>query len=412
MNNPAERVLRHSSLYILFRMKVACLLLTAMCATGQTSSGNSATSLPAPKFLYSTDFNGGKVNGYLVNSSTGSLKATGQAPVAAHTGPTRVASDKGGFRLYVINQSSKDLSAYFINRTSGFLSSVPGSPFRIGQTPTGVVVHPSGHYVYISAQSNWVYAFSVQSDGSLKAVPGSPFNSVSKPQALAVDGQGKYLYVSSYPATSTAGTSKVAAYSINSIDGALTPVPGSPYVEPNSPFCANGAWDVAVHPSGNFLILPNMCEGLVVYRINRSTGTLALISGSPFPVPYPPSPVVQSVAMDPLGKYLWISAQFCQSGCSQSTDTWRFNTTSGVPTYLESGESGCGLLTRADPSGKFLYVIGDTTANSNCASSGLVSGIWGMSVNRTNGAVKNISGSPWKSPNSDWFLTSGLVITP
>jgi len=115
--------------------------------------------------------------------------------------------------------------------------------------------------------------------------------------------------------------------------------------------------------------------------------------------------------MDPLGQYLWISDQFCQSGCTQSTDTWKFNATTAVPTYLESGESGRGLLTRTDPSGKFVYVIGDT-AGSGCTGTGLTPGIWGMSVNRTNGAVTNMSGSPWASPNSDFFTTDGLAITP
>lgn len=390
-----------------FRAAVLCAIFSALIAVAQTS-----ISLPAAKFLYSIDHSGGKVHGYLVNSSTGSIKPTGQNPPWAHWGPTRVASDKGGYRLYVVNRGSKDINAYFINRTNGYLSSVPGSPFSMGQAPTDVVVHPSGRYVYATAGTNSVYAFAVQSNGSLKAVPGSPFSTSTNPESLATDPQGKYLYVSNYPATSTPSTSKVDAFSISSTDGALTPVPGSPYVEPNSSSCANGAWDMAVHPSGNFLILPNMCEGIVVYRIGRTTGTLTLIKGSPFAVPYAPLQVVQSVTMDPLGQYLWISSQYCQSGCSQSTDTWKFNVTTGVPTYLESGLNGCGLLTRADPSGKFVYVIGDTTPNSNCASTGLVPGIWGLAVNRSNGSLKNVPGSPFTSPNSDWFLTDGLVITP
>jgi len=296
------------------------------------------------------------------------------------------------------------------------LHSVPGSPFAIGETPTGVTVTPSGDYVYVttlksaSSPESFVYAFSRQSNGSLRPVPGSPFSTVNWAQTLAIDPQGKYLYVSSSPETPFASTSQVDAFSINSTNGALTPVPGSPYTEPNSSNCANGAWDIAIHPSGNFLILPNMCEGVVVYRIARSNGSLTLIKGSPFPVPYPPGPVVQSIAMDPLGTYLWISSQFCNSGCGQLTDTWKFNATTGVPTYLESGESACGLLTRPDPSGKFLYVIGDKQG-SGCAGTGLTPGIWGMSINRPNGAVKNLPGSPWASPNSDFQNTDGLVIT-
>ena len=285
-----------------------------------------------------------------------------------------------------------------------------GRRFTFGQNPTDVAVHPSGHYVYVTANSNWVYAFQVQSNGSLTMVPGSPFSTVSKPEALAIDPQGKYLYVSSYPASSTPATSEVDAYTISSTDGALTPVPGSPYVEPNSPYCSNGAWDMAIHPSGNFLILPNMCEGIVIYQIGRSTGTLTLVKGSPFPNPFPTG-VIQSVAMDPMGQYLWISDMFCQSGCSVETDIWKFNATTGVPTFTGTGISACGLLERADPSGKFLYAIGDTTPNSNC-NSGQTPGIWGMSVNRSNGGLTNLSGSPWASPNSDFFTTDGLAITP
>ncbi len=395
----------------IFRVAIACAILSAFMAVAQTST-------PPPKYLYSSDFNGNKVYEYVVNASTGAIKPTIQKSASTHTGPTRVASDKGGYRLYVINNNSKDLSAYFINRSNGDLSPVPGSPVAIGHTPTDVFVHPSGKYVYVTTfistttPTSFVYAFAVQSNGSLKPVPGSPFSTVNWARALTIDPQGKYLYVSNYPESSTPAKSEVDAYSINTTDGALTPVPGSPYVEPNSAYCANGAWDVVIHPSGNFLILPNMCEGIVVYRISRTTGTLTLVKGSPFPVPYPPGPVVQqSVAMDPLGQYLWISAQYCYSGCSQTTDTWKFNATTGVPTYLESGESACGLITRADPSGKFVYVIGDTQG-SGCAGTGLTPGIWGMSVNRSNGSVKNITGSPWASPNSDGYLYDGLAVTP
>ncbi len=183
---------------------MACTLFAASMAVAQT--------LPAPKFLYSTDYTGGKVHGYLVNATTGALKPTGQNPPWAHWGPNRIASDKGGYRLYVINWGSKDFNAYFINRTNGYLSGVPGSPFHIGQNPTDVAVHPSGHYVYVTAQSNWVYAFHVQSNGSLAAIPGSPFSTVSTPQALAIDPQGKYLYVTSYPASSTPAKSEVDAF--------------------------------------------------------------------------------------------------------------------------------------------------------------------------------------------------------
>jgi hypothetical protein len=114
--------------------------------------------------------------------------------------------------------------------------------------------------------------------------------------------------------------------------------------------------------------------------------------------------------MDPLGQYLWIGTEYRNSGCGQTTDTWKFNADTGVPTFLETGQGGCGLLTRADTSGKFVYLIGNTSQA--CGSSGTTPGIWGLSLNRANGALTNLPGSPWASPNSDWFLSDGLVITP
>src|SRR5438309_1993716 len=125
-----------------WRSAVIGALFSACMASGQTSTSTSST-LPPPKFLYSSDFGGNKVFGYNVNPTTGAISATSQHSAATHTGPTRVAADKGGYRLYVINQTSKDLSAYFIYRNDGSLHRVPGSPFAIGNTPYDVVVAPS-----------------------------------------------------------------------------------------------------------------------------------------------------------------------------------------------------------------------------------------------------------------------------
>ncbi len=386
--------------------------------TSSGSGSGSGSGQASAKFLYSSNFSGNQVLGYLVNASTGALTPTTQGSAPTHTGPTRVAADSTGSHLYVINQTSQDLSAYSISRSDGSLAAVPGSPFALGQTPTNVAVAPAGNFVYVSTltsvstPTSFVYAFAVQSNGSLTAVPGSPFATVNWAQTLAVDPQGKFLYVSSSPETSTASVSQVDAFSI-SADGALTPVPGTPFTEPNSQFCANGAWDMAIHPSGNFLLLPNLCEGTVIYRIDRASGTLTLVPGSPFAPPGPGFAAtgdVQSIAMDPQGTYFWVTDSYCHSGCSMATDTWKLDASTGVATYLTSGNGACGLLARSDPSGKFLYEIGNT--QDACGSSGTTSGLWGLSVNRTNGSLSNISGSPWQSANSDSQFTDGLAITP
>ena len=72
------------------------------------------------------------------------------------------------------------------------------------------------------------------------------------------------------------GDSTVSAYSINANTGALTPVPGSPFVaglEPES---------VTVNPAGTFAYVANSGGTVSAYSINASTGALTPVPGSPF----------------------------------------------------------------------------------------------------------------------------------
>ncbi len=393
-----------------FAYVFSCSLLLALFASAasavddsQANAASPALQTAPPKFLYSTDYTGGKVHGYLVNPSTGAINPTGQNPPWAHWGPTRAASDKGGYRLYVVNYGSKDIDAYFIYRNNGYIYPVPGSPFSIGNIPTGVAVAPSGKFVYVTAKNNYVYAFAVESNGSLKPVAGSPFLTQSDPEALAIDPTGRYLYTNDND-----NTSKIDAFSINETDGALTPVPGSPFPQTSTPCAADV--DMAVDPSGKFLIVPQHCTGTEVFRIDSANGSIAQVAGSPFPIPVQTQGpyTAESVAIDPLDRWIFIEADYCHSGCSTLTETYAFNSTTGAMTYLEYGTGDCGDYIRADPSGKFLYAIGQVQ---DC-SYGSPSAILGLSINQSNGSLKSVPGSPFPSPNDDSQFYVGLVITP
>jgi 6-phosphogluconolactonase (cycloisomerase 2 family) len=359
------------------------------------------TGQPA-KFLYSTDYVSGKVYGYVINPTTGALTPNGQNAPWAHWGPTRLASDKGGYRLYVVNQGSKDVNGYFINRTNGYLSSIPGSPFSIGQQPIAVAVHPSGKYVYVTAINNAVYALAVQSDGSLKLVAGSPFPTQLDPEALVVDPKGKYLYVSdSQP-------SKIDAYSIGATDGTLTPVPGSPFAEPGVGQCV-GSIDMAVDGSGQFLVIPG-CFGTAVYRIGAANGSIAEVPGSPFPTPANHGPETGiSVAIDPLERFLYLETEICDSGCAVGTEIYGFNAQTGAVNFLQDAIGGCSVWVRADPSGKFVYTLGET---SGCTGNQNPNTIEGLALDPSTGKLVSVPGSPFSSPNADFQYLVGLTITP
>ena len=363
--------------------------------------------LPPPRFLYSSDPSA-KIRGYVIDPASGSLSPTGQTPPSAQKVPTRVAADKYGYHLYAISTPSNDVNAYFINRSNGYLSPAPGSPFAIGAKPDDIRVHPSGRFVYVTAQKNEVYAYSVQQNGSLQRVPGSPFPTQMDPWGLVITPDGKYLYVSDY------SPGLIDAFSINQVDGALTPVPGSPYTpQPvGQGGCTTGALEITTDAAGKFLIVPRTCvDAINVYSIDPSTGTLTSVPGSPFPLPCCLLDPV-SVTVDPLNRFVFTEDQYCFSGCSNATDTWKFNSQTGALAHLQSGTGVCGGLIRTDPSAKFLYGLGDNSGGNACSDPFNIPEIWGFTYRATNGALVNVPGSPIPSPNGDYEYSDGLAVTP
>jgi 6-phosphogluconolactonase (cycloisomerase 2 family) len=378
----------------------------------------SKISLPPPKFLYATEFQAGRIAEYVVNPLTGGITPTSQGSTWAHWGPVDIASDPGGYRLYVANQGSHDMDAYFINRTSGDLTQVPGSPFAIAGVGHRVVVHPSGHFVYVSSAtisngavaSSDINAFAVQSNGSLTAVPGSPFAlSPNGLPALAMDPKGQYLYVSG--GANSAGS--VEAFTISSTDGAITPVPGSPFIvpigacNPSADFCQESPTDLAIEPTGKYLYAVLGIESaLAGFAIDRTTGALSNLPGSPYPEQSPEGnfcpfnafgacPNSWTESIDPSGKFIYV-------GDTQFNDISIFgvNQSTGVPTYTSNAICKGILIpftVDVDPSGSFLYTLGESITA--CSGSGASNAVVGFSLNQGNGSLLSVPGSPFANSN-------------
>jgi 6-phosphogluconolactonase len=115
----------------------------------------------------------------------------------------------------------------------------------------GFVAAPSrAQFAYVANRdNNSVSGYSIGADGALTPVPGSPFAAGDEPVSVAVDPTGKFAYLTNVGNGPVEGT--VSAYRVGS-DGALTPVPGSPFattgIGPNS---------VAVDPLDRFVYVPN-----------------------------------------------------------------------------------------------------------------------------------------------------------
>ncbi len=84
---------------------------------------------------------------------------------------------------------------------------------------------------------------------------------------------GRFLFISDED------NGQTSAYTIDRSSGAITVVAGSPF--------AGGGAGATVDRTGNFLYVgntgPNTSQGVYAFQINQTTGALTLVSGSPFP---------------------------------------------------------------------------------------------------------------------------------
>jgi 6-phosphogluconolactonase (cycloisomerase 2 family) len=361
-------------------------------------------------YLYVMEGQG--ISGWKTNSTTGAISPTGQAVVPAHLDPYRGATDAAGTHLYVTNVTSNDLSAFTINRTTGYLTQAPGSPYPISRTPTAVAVAPSGKFVYVTADNaiagDGVAAFSVNPDGSLKTVAGSPFPTQVGPQSLLVDATGKYLYVADADFNGY-----IDGFTIDQTSGALTPLPGSPFLITPAAGCSGTfAYDIAEDVLGGHLYTSDSYDNAISgYSMSQKAGTLTQVPGSAFP-DYPCiDPMVafnpDTLTVVPSGKFLYAG-----NGLAQTISAYSVNKASGSLNFLKetavcANGLASGPILRSDPSGSFLFTIGQS--GTNCSGS---QAIVGFAVNPTTGALTPAKGSPAVDSNAVGAVSGAIVVVP
>jgi 6-phosphogluconolactonase len=258
--------------------------------------------------------------------------------------------------VYVANNVSNDVSGFSVGATGAL---VPIGTVPAGSGPISVAVDPGGKFVYVANQnSNTISAYIIGATGVLTPVSGSPFAAGASPDSLAVDPTGRFLYVANFSFFSP-GT--VSGFSINRATGALTPISGSPF--PNFFFPVS----LAVDPTGKFLYVVNAKQsgvplpgGVFAYTINASTGALTPISGPSlglFDAGFKPV----SLAVDPTGQFVYVVDEALNPfpPIGQGVVEFTINPTTGALAPI----AGSPLLTvdtprsvAVDPTGKFVYV--------------------------------------------------------
>jgi 6-phosphogluconolactonase (cycloisomerase 2 family) len=142
--------------------------------------------------------------------------------------------------------------------------------------------------------------------------------------------------------------------------------------------------DTKVYPGGRFLFVSDLNSGSIfAYSIDRSTGALTVVAGSPFSFPGH-SGNGGPIAIDPAGKFLFNSNA---SGAivSYTIDSQTGFLTPGTAPAVNDGNQPIYLL--VDPTGKFLLV------SNHADSSGRNYSVF--SINSATGVLTVVSGSPF-----------------
>lgn len=277
---------------------------------GANGSGGSATAafVFAVDTLPSGTSNTGTIAGYTLDTT-----ALTFGPTATYTAPAVPANDDGAGMVVAQSQylyagfgSTGQLFGWTIDAT-GNLTAISGSPFTapfltsfvsgIGQA-NPMIVNPAGTMLFISDYfQDQIYVYQIGTTGALTLAAGSPFSVPFAPLNLATDGMGKYLYVTNGNVNTNTAT-EVGAYTIGS-SGTLAVIPGSPFAFP--------MWQVQGDPTGQFLIgtsgnslLNSGKDDLHLYvfsiaQSGTSAGAITAVSGSPFATQFSPL----SIAVQP-----------------------------------------------------------------------------------------------------------------
>ena len=206
-------------------------------------------------------------------------------------------------------------------------------------------------FVYVANFSGGVSAYSISSNGALIPVPGSPFPAGSEPFSVAVHPTGKFAYVAN------SGDNTISAYSIGS-NGALTPVPGSPFAVNPKGFPVPVS--VAVDPTGQFAYVANANDSTVSGYSIGSNGGLTPIPGSPFVLLQGHTPV--SIAVDPTSNLVFV---YVANQQSNTVDCFTIGSNGALIPVAAGpffGYPDIGRLPNSvavDAIGQFLYVVSE-----------------------------------------------------
>ncbi len=204
--------------------------------------------------------------------------------------PNALVIDPSGRYLYVAEADSS-INAFDIDLISGALTPLPGSPFQtINNRCTTTITSMAdlfGRFLYASDGFSFlaISGFSIgRTTGTLTEVPGSPFpdpsrnlcDSAQEISGLTTEPTGRFLYVGFIDDAFFPPHNTIQKFAIDAGNGVLRHVN-------NTAFNYGGynGGELAVDPSGKYLYTSSDI-GVIGFSINSVTGDLTVLPGSPF----------------------------------------------------------------------------------------------------------------------------------
>jgi 6-phosphogluconolactonase len=349
----------------------------------------SSPAAPVGKFAFVTNSGDANISTFAINSSSGAMTLQGTTSTGSQ--PDFIALDPLGLTAYVTSNATNVMTKFSVDPTSGALNLVGQFAGQTG--PGALVVDPSGRFAY-TGEGTDIQGFNgttplgvvgSTADSCQHGTLGLVCGTIA---GLAIDPTGRFLFASN------PDVSVIHEFSINANSGALTEIGFISTVEnsfdPNQPFV------LAAEPTGRFLYSLNSVDGgeATSYAISP-TGTLTMSPDAPTAGPGPNS---FGVAIDPSGRFAYVSSQFGQDMLRLFIDP-----TSGAISRVgpAGGFDGVSVpvarTLSVDPSGKFLYVPGED-----------VNTISTYRINPTSGAI-TLSGSTPSGSHPFSIATTGIT---
>jgi len=226
----------------------------------------------------------------------------------------------------------------------------------------------STYFLYVGTYGEGIYGYRYSPDTG-KLDPMGVVAKIAAPSFLASDRGYHNLYVVS---EASHGNGAVAGFSINRGTGALTAIPGSPF-----PLSGTEVYSLSTDSAGKFLFVCAANNDQVqVFSINQTSGALAPVGT------FATTGFAAQATTDGLGKYLYVT----EGNSGSNVDVYAISST-GLLTPIAGSPFPISIATlRSEPTGKFL--VGVTGDGAKTASDLTIMCMFSRSINRLGLRVK------------------------